>query len=202
MNVFRKIFSSITDPSPEEVEVKIESNTDFQNETLPVDDLFTQNFKKNGGKFLYCENQTEMVEQFENILEENDWFETEAQCFEMNIWPILKENNITFENVQKPNFLVCSCESLLAEDGAIMISSNQIKQLKIIELPVNIIVIATTSQIVVTKSDGLREIKKRYSTNYPTNITTIKYFEKVKEEDFLHYGSSQKNVYLLLVENL
>jgi hypothetical protein len=45
-------------------------------------------------------------------------------------------------------------------------------------------------------------IKKKYEKDYPTNITTIKYFEKVKEEDFLHYGSSAKNLYLLLLEDL
>ena len=36
----------------------------------------------------------------------------------------------------------------------------------------------------------------------PTNITTIKYFEEVKEQDFLHYGSCHKNLYLLLLEDL
>lgn len=201
MSIFRKIFSSITDPSTEENLVQAENTSNTNNHNLTVDELFTLNFKKNGGKFLYCESQTEVVEQFENILEENDWFETEAQCFEPKIYPFLVDNNVVFQDIKSPQFLVCTCESLLAEDGAIMISSNQIKQYKINELPVNIIVIATTSQIVETKSDGLREIKKRYTTDYPTNITTIKYFEKVKEEDFLHYGSSQKNVYLLLLED-
>ena len=81
-------------------------------------------------------------------------------------------------------------------------SSNQIKQLKPNELPDNIILLATTSQIVENKSDGLRVIKKKYDRDYPTNITTIKYFEKAAEEDFLNYGSSAKNLYLLLLEDL
>ena len=51
------------------------------NLSAPVDEKFTFNFKKNGGKFLYCENLTELKEQFENILEENDWFEKEAVLF-------------------------------------------------------------------------------------------------------------------------
>jgi hypothetical protein len=45
-------------------------------------------------------------------------------------------------------------------------------------------------------------IKKKYDKDYPTNITTIKYFEKVQEEDFLTYGSCAKNLYLLLLEDL
>ena len=79
---------------------------------------------------------------------------------------------------------------------------HQIKQNKPQELPGNIVIIATTSQIIENKSDGLREIKKRYEKDYPTNITTIKYFEKAKEEDFLHYGSVAKSLYLLLLEDL
>ncbi|MFT5754141.1 MAG: hypothetical protein ACI9FW_001943, partial [Flavobacterium sp.] len=72
------------------------------------------------------------------------------------------------------------------------------------ELPCDMVVFATTSQIVGNKSDGLRNIKKRYDKDYPSNITTIKYFEKEEEEeeDFLHYGSSHKNLYLLLLEDL
>jgi hypothetical protein len=48
----------------------------------------------------------------------------------------------------------------------------------------------------------LSSIRKKYIKEYPTNITTIKYFEKAKEEDFTQYGSSAKNLYLLLLEDL
>lgn len=201
MSIFRKIFGSSTDASNEANE---NDYNPFQDSpvNLPVDEQFTLNFKKNGGKFLYCENIAELNEQFENILEENDWFESEAMCLESRLFNMLDSNNIKHTTVSNPKFLLASCESLVAEEGSIMFSSNQIKQKKANELPDNIVVVAATSQIVLGKSDGLREIKKRYTTDYPTNITTIKYFEKVKEEDFLHYGSSPKNLYLLLLEDL
>lgn len=201
MSIFRKIFGSSTDASNEANE---NDYNPFQDSpvNLPVDEQFTHNFKKNGGKFLYCENIAELNEQFENILEENDWFESEAMCLETRLFNMLDSNNIRYTAISNPKFLLASCESLVAEEGSIMFSSNQIKQKKANELPDSIVVVATTSQIVLGKSDGLREIKKRYTTDYPTNITTIKYFEKVKEEDFLHYGSSPKNLYLLLLEDL
>lgn len=201
MSIFRKIFNSITDPSSEVKEKDFADNQLNYND-LPVDEQFTFNFKKNGGKFLYCENVSELNEQFENILEENDWFESEALCYESKLFPLLQNNNIIFENIKNPTFLLTSCESLIAEDGSIMFSSNQIKQFKPFELPANIVLVTSTSKIVESKSDGLRKIKNQYTSDYPTNITTIKYFEKVKEEDFLHYGSTQKNLYLLLLEDL
>ena len=200
MSLFRKLFGTSHESSVEETQS--EFNTYAKQSTLPLDELFTFNFKKNGGKFLYCENENEIKEQFENILEENDWFESEVICYEDSLFPILEENKLTFKNPTQPKFILASCENLIADEGSILLSSSQIKQKKPNELPQNIIIFAKTSQIVESKSDGLRMIKKKYEKDYPTNITTIKYFEKVKEEDFLHYGTSAKNLYLLLLEDL
>ncbi len=201
MSFFRKIFGSsgegFNDSNQNDYNPYLNSEPQ-----VPVDEIFTANFKKNGGKFLYCENIAELNEHFVNILEENDWFECEAMCLEPQLFKMLEENKISFNNPTQPKFLLASCESLIGEDGSVMFSSNQIKQYKTNDLPDNIILIATTSQIVLSKSDGLREIKKRYNTNYPTNITTVKYFEEVKNEDFLTYRSIPKNLYLLLLENL
>ena len=200
MSLFRKFFGSSEESSKEDN--LSEFNSSGSDLSLPIDERFTFNFKKNGGKFLYCENLSEIKEQFENILEENDWFESEVLCFDAGLFSILDENKLAYDQPTNPKFLFATCENLIAEEGSILFSSSQIKQNKPNELPTNIIVYATTSQIVESTSDGLRMIKNKYLKNYPTNITTIKYFEKVKEDDFLHYGSSAKNLYLLLLEDL
>lgn len=197
MNLFRKIFGSISDEDNKEEDGKFSPQI-----VTPVDEKFTANFKINGGKFLYCENLNEIREQFLNILEENDWFESDVLCFDPKLFSLLDENKLLYKNIQNPKFFFTSCEDLIADDGSVLFSSKQFKQYKVNEIPCNIIVFATTSQLVENKSDGLRNIKKRYDKDYPSNITTIKYFEKTKEEDFLHYGSSHKNLYLLLLEDL
>ena len=199
MSLFRKIFGSGNDASDEENQS--EYNTPKPS-NLPVDDLFTFNFKKNGGKFIYCENLSEVREQFENILEENDWFESEVLCYEPKLYNLLDENKLVYTSPSNPKFFFASCENLIADEGSVLFSSNQIKQKKPNELPDSIVILATTSQILETNSDALRVIKKKYDKDYPTNITTIKYFEKVQDEDFLTYGSSAKNLYLLLLEDL
>lgn len=201
MSLFRKIFGTGNDASDEESQSEF-SNSPSSFSLLPIDEQFTFNFKKNGGKFLYCENLTEVKDHFEHILEENDWFETEALCYEPKLYSILDENKILYDKPSNPKFLFASCENLLADEGSVLFSSNQIKQNKPNELPANIIILATTSQILETKSDGLRVIKKKYDKDYPTNITTIKYFEKAKDENFLQYGSAAKSLYLLLLEDL
>lgn len=201
MSLFRKIFGSSNDASDDDNQSEF-NNVPSSFSLLPVDEKFTYSFKKNGGKFIYCEDLSEVKEQFLNILEENDWFECEAMCFEPKLFSMLDENKLTYKDVESPKFLFATCENLIAEEGSVLFSSNQIKQHKPNDLPVNIVILAKTSQIIESKSDGLRGIKKNYDKEYPNNITTIKYFEKAKEEDFLQYGSVAKNLYLLLLEDL
>ena len=95
------------------------------------------------------------------------------------------------------------CENLIAGDGSILISSNQIHEKKLDNFPENFIIISDTRKLKNTISEGLSEIKSK-SNNIPTNITTIKNFNSDSKENnnFLTYGSSAKNLYLLLLEDL
>ena len=201
MSLFRKIFGSSNDTSKSDKE-KEEKSPYTPEVKLPIDEMFMLNFKKNGGKFIYCENLDEISDNFINILEENDWFEKDAICYDARLHYLLDDNKIGHKNVQQPSFILSTCENLIADEGSILFSSNQFRHHKPNDLPTNMIVFATTSQLVGNKSDGLRFIKNKYDKEYPSNITTIKYFEEVKEEDFLHYGSCHKNLYLLLLEDL
>ncbi len=104
------------------------------------------------------------------------------------------------------SYFLTTCENLIADDGSLLISSNQIAEKKLIEFPENFIVFATTSQITGSIGEGLRGIKNNSTKKIPTNITTIKHFKtlegKEKENDFMSYGSNSKNLYLLLLEDL
>ena len=75
MNIFKKIFGK--QDETDDPEKKVETSQYAADIDTPVDELFTINFKNNGGKFIYCSNMEEAHENFENILEENDWFETD-----------------------------------------------------------------------------------------------------------------------------
>ena len=76
--------------------------------------------------------------------------------------------------------------------------------MKLQEVPKNIVVLATTSQIINTIGEGLKLINDNNKGNIPSNITTIEHFQEAKEgdTDFLTYGSVAKNLYLLLLEDL
>ena len=111
---------------------------------------------------------------------------------------------INFTNTRSESeIFFTTCEHLVAHNGSILVCSNQIKEKKLDELPSNLIVFATTSQLVDSISEALKVIKERYQKNIPNNITTLKHFQATEEnkDDFLSYGSASKNVYLLLLED-
>ncbi|WP_424495000.1 LUD domain-containing protein [Salinimicrobium sp. GXAS 041] len=169
---------------------------------LPTDERFMLNFKNNGGKFLYCESNEEVMEVFDNIMLENDWYEKKSCCFDPGLKDKFSEYNLEFTNSGESAFFLSTCEYLIANDGSILISSNQIKEKKLRELPYNFVILASTSQLVDAIGEGLRGIKFKNRDRIPSNITTIKNFENNKEGDFMSYGSSTKNLYLLLLEDL
>lgn len=170
---------------------------------IPIDEKFTINFKANGGKFLYCEDLDEVFNNLYNIIEENNWEKKKTFVIDKNLKSKFKNCNLKFTSkICDATYFLTTCENLIANDGSLLISSNQIAEKKLPELPINFIVFATTSQIAENISEGLRGIKSKNREKIPTNITTIKHFKSVDEKDFLSYGSSAKNLYLLLLEDL
>jgi L-lactate utilization protein LutC len=165
----------------------------------PTDENFMKNFKENGGKFLYCENKDEVLSVFGEILDENAW--EKSCCYDENLKSFFSKYNMDYTtNGDAPVFL-SNCEYLIANIGGLLFSSNQIKEKKLHELPQNFIILATTSQLIDTIGEGLRGIKSKQQ-KIPTNITTIKNFGEDGGSHFLNYGSTSKNLYLLLLEDL
>ncbi|MFA5297443.1 MAG: LUD domain-containing protein [Lutibacter sp.] len=195
MSFFKKLFNT---PKPKE---DIESSLEFQD--LPIDQIFVKNFIKNKGKFLYCTSLEEVTQNLSKIIQENSW--KTISCNDTDLLKLLKTIKVdTTEkfNITVPFFL--SSEHLIAENGSILFSSNQLKEHKISDLTENFIVYATTSQLVSTKGDSLTGIKSRYQGNIPSNISSINNFNiNAIEEDFMNYGNTNaKNLYLLLFEDL
>ena len=173
---------------------------------LPIDEKFMVEFKENGGKFLYCSEISEVTSNFKSILAENNWDNKSACILNEDLKKLFKNENIKISNSHvNTDFFITDIEALVAEVGALLISSNQIAEIKINQYPKDIVVFAKTSQIVKNIGEGLTDIKAKNKPRIPTNITTIKNFkvnENKDNKDFLTYGSNAKNVYLLLLEDL
>ena len=202
MSLFRKIFGLKSDDSKEHIQSD-ERSKYMPDVKLPIDERFTINFKANGGKFLYCENFDEVDQNLGFILEENGWKDKSAMILDERLSEKFSSFNLnTSKKSAESDYFLTTCEYLISNDGSLLISSNQIAEKKLSELPSNFIIFATTSQFVETISEGLRGIKDKNKDRIPTNITTIKHFKACDDKDFLSYGSSSKNLYLLLLEDL
>ncbi|WP_178987630.1 LUD domain-containing protein [Winogradskyella schleiferi] len=202
MSLFRKFFGKKSDETEEHIPNQ-ERGKYMPEVKLPVDERFTINFKANGGKFLYCENFDEVKESFNAILDENNWQDDKVFLFDQRLSDLFKAFDLnTTKKLSESTYFLSTCEYLISDDGSLLISSNQIAEKKLIELPDHFIIYATTSQFVETIGEGLKGIKAKSKATIPTNITTIKHFKTADDKDFLTYGSSSKNLYLLLLEDL
>ncbi len=201
MSLFRKIFG-LKDSQDENI--KSEERGKYMPEIkLPIDEKFTINFKANGGKFLYCENMQEIYNNLQRILTENKWEEEQVFLIDDRLKQLFNAFDLNVsKKIEECIYFLSTCEYLIADDGSLLISSNQIAEKKLKDLPPNFIIYATTSQFVESIGEGLRGIKKNNQDRIPTNITTIKHFKTLEDKDFLTYGSSSKNLYLLLLEDL
>ena len=202
MGLFDKLFGGGKRVSKETTETRGVHMPDLN---IPVDEKFTIHFKKNGGKFLYCDSFREITDALKNIVEENAWQESPFFIMDPRLEGKFSKQNITFtEKAKQSEIFFTTCEHLIAQNGSILVCSNQLKEKKLNEVPDNVIVFATTSQLVDTIGEGLKTIKKKYKKGIPANITTIKHFQSTEEnaDDFLTYGSSSKHLYLLLLEDL
>jgi len=202
--LFRSFFKSKKSSTQEE-ESEIEYKYLPKKDEL-VEEKFTLNFISNGGKYLYAIDSDECEQYFNEILKENNWEEKSMLCFEKDFTKnFIPNNKIKFNKSNlNSNLFITDCEFLVAKDGSILVSAKQIQSYKSNDLPNNIIVMAKTSQLSETLSKGLEGIRIKYSNNLPSNITSIKNFNKNEGEDlnFLTYGSSAKNLYLILLEDL
>lgn len=203
MSLFRRIFSLKSKSDQKSKERHLDDRSKYMPEIdLPIDESFMINFKRNGGKFLYCDDENEVSDSFDKILLENDWYENDVCCFDIALEHKFSSFNLNYVKKFSASFFFGTCEYLIADNGSILVSSNQLREKKLTELPDNFVILASTSQLVKNIGEGLKGIKNKNKNSIPSNITTIKDFEPQKEKDFLSYGNSSKNLYLLLLEDL
>ena len=166
---------------------------------VAIEERFIINFIDNGGKFLYSENYNELNENLSLILKENNWIKEDLLIINNKIKSNYKLPNSIKVNQENPKCFVTDCENLIANDGSVLISSNQIEEKNLSDFPNNLIILSDTKKFKNNIGEGLAEIKLK-SKKIPSNITTIKNFHVSQEKDFLSYGTNAKNLYLILLE--
>jgi hypothetical protein len=205
MSIFKRLFKKTSDSDPV-VGSNEERSKYMPDEKPPLDEEFIHNFQHQGGRFLYAIDEKEIQQHFEDILVEHDYFEKDVLCFDGQLTKRFEGFNLNYSAANfHGDFFLGTCEYVIANNGAILFSSRQIKETKPAELPDTYVILASTSQIVESIGEGLRGIKHNSHGHIPTNITTLKNFKETapkQEKDLMNYGAPNKRLYLLLLEDL
>lgn len=170
---------------------------------VPVEQVFAQKFTSRGGKFVYCDNLDDAKNAFTAIVKEFPTQVRELLCLDSELAKKLDVGMTLTKTNLNAKFMLCSCESLVAYDGSIVVCERQLGSNKLADLPEIFVIFAGTRQFSSTVSDALKKIKHHYADSIPLNITSIKQFknEVITHDNYMSYGSSIKEVYLLLLED-
>ena len=191
---FWDFFRSKKNEDSDEIESPI-----FEDDSNDI--IFAKNFTSSGGRFTFIDEKNSTNEIFKKIIEENQWTLDNVCSLDSNLSKNLDIRLIRKIDNDNVKALVTECEFLLSNTGRILICNKQIKSNRIESLPPVVIILAKSNQFVSDVSEGMTKLKMKYKTNFPTNITTINVKNKLNEDNFLSYGNSAKDIYLILSDD-
>tara|TARA_A100001011_G_scaffold171425_1_gene180293 strand:+ start:11538 stop:12119 length:582 start_codon:yes stop_codon:yes gene_type:complete len=191
---FWDFFRSKKNEDSDEIESPI-----FEDDSNDI--IFVKKFTSSGGRFTFIDEKNSTDEIFKKIIEENQWTLDNVCSLDSNLSKNLNIRLIRKIDNDNVKALVTECEFLLSNTGRILICNKQIKSNRIESLPPVVIILAKSNQFVSDVSEGMTKLKMKYKTNFPTNITTINVKNKLNEDNFLTYGNSAKDIYLILSDD-
>src|SRR5688572_21188869 len=170
-----------------------------------MDILFAQKLTRLNGNFLYCETEKEFTANLAALLKENDW--KDVFVLEGKIKRLLNDAGISFSDKESDfiglNVGITFCECLVARTGSVMISSKQASGRKLPVYPNYHIVLAYTSQLVMTHKDALTRIAEKYGKDIPSLISSITGPSRTAdiEKTLVQGAHGPKEIYVFLVDD-
>ena len=166
-NILKKIRMALAHPTPLPFPKSEGNDSVFQplQQDLVVE--FAEQFTALQGKFIFCEDENELMEQFNKLCYQNQW--TKIYCEEEKWKKIVQPNSLHID-IESCEASVTSCEFLIARTGSIVMSSVHQGRIASVYAPIHVC-IATTSQLVYDVKDGLMGLKDKYRQQLPSLIT-------------------------------
>jgi L-lactate dehydrogenase complex protein LldG len=173
--ILKKIRAALIHKSTQDIGDVDNDSEIFAASEEPLEIQFAQNFTAVNGRFVFCENETEFIENFDFISKDNEW--QNLFCLEPKLKELLRKAKIRFSDKEQDllatDIGLTLCECLIARTGSVMITSKQASGRR---LPVYAnfhIVVAYTSQLLPNIKDGLKFIRDKYADAMPSMISSI-----------------------------
>jgi len=145
----------------------------YDNGSLSPEEKFAQEFSALGGKFVYCENEQELMEQLDALADTMRW--TKIHSKDSFLLHLFEEQEIKL--VQQGNDMsdievgISLCESLVARTGSVLVSAAQEYGRALpVYSPIHITV-AFANQLVWDISDAFALLNEKYKHNLPSLIS-------------------------------
>ncbi len=171
-NILKKIKQALSKPMPVPFPQSEANDSVFQSSQQELEVEFAENFSKLLGRFSFCANHNELVEQLNALIASRKW--ENIYCVEDALKKNLSDHqfNISYSNnLHDCNASITSCEILVARTGSIMMSAaQQSGRTTSVYAPVHIC-IAYSNQLVYDIKDALQLMKEKYAGAFPSLIT-------------------------------
>lgn len=175
MNFFQNILNNFFGKNEESQERNkgiLEYGDQLKNTDL--DYKFAQLFTLSGGIFNYCADEAEALSILNKIIKAEQI--SSVFCCDEDLQKFLdvtKTNHTSCLTSQNDAAFI-TCEYLIAYDGRIMLSHNNMLHFNSLRLPEKIIVMASVSQIVSNLSEAMAKIQRRENVKNLTSISGSK----------------------------
>lgn len=193
MSFLKKIFNKLTNNTDEDNEQDLVKLGD-QLKNADLDYKFAQLFTHSGGFFNYCSDEAEALQTLNQILKIENI--DSVFCWDEDLINFLNVINVPYtKDLRTTNTAAfITCEYLIAYDGKIVLSYNNIQHYDATRLPEKIILMANVSQIVNNLTDAMTKIKR---TGSPKNLTSI----SGKQSQLGMSTPDNTKLFLLLIED-
>lgn len=170
MNLFKKIVSKLTNQPEQEEKQSLEKLGDSL-KNADLDYKFAQLFTHSGGFFNYCADEAEALQTLNQIIKIEGIHN--MFCWDKDLQNFLNvvKTPYTSELQSNNDASFITCEYLIAYDGRIMLSHNNILHYHSSRLPDKIIIMANISQIVNNLNDAMGKIKRNGNIKNLTSIS-------------------------------
>ena len=169
----RKALAEQTLPMPFP-NVDKETGPVFTKPGLAAEEIFAEAFIKLGGKFIFCENEQDLIDNIVILHANRDW--QQLLCSDERLLKLFKNNKIDIlspvdSKNESADACITGCEMLVARTGSILLSSRQhMGRMAPVYYPVHI-VFAFANQIVPDIEDAISALKKKYGNDLPSMIS-------------------------------
>lgn len=170
MSLFRKFVGKILNqPEVDDENDLVKLGDQLKNADL--DYKFAQLFTHSGGFFNYCQDEAEALQVLNQIIKIEGI--NSVFCCDEDLKNFLDVVKVPYtkdlELFNDAAFI--TCEYLIAYDGRIMLSHNNILHYHSSRLPEKIIIMANVSQIVTNLGDAMSKVKRRGTLKNLTSIS-------------------------------